>query len=70
MCSFSIAINTWEYLGCGLDLFKLNECVSFSEASLTVKFSSHGDKQEAVVLLWQECVLKVMTKFHFNSLVP
>ena len=32
-----------------------------SEASLTVKFSSHGEKKEPVVLLWEECVLKVMT---------
>ena len=42
-------------------------CVSFSEASLTVKFSSHGEKQEPVVLLWQEYVIKVRTTFQFNG---
>ena len=61
-----LTLTLWNILGCGLEL---NECVSFSEASLTVKFSSHGEKQEPVVLLWQECVLKVMTTFNFNLLV-
>ena len=39
----------------------------FSEASLTLKFSSHGEKQEPVVLLWQQYVIKVRTTFQFNG---
>ena len=68
LCEVSLlTLTLGNILGCGLDSFKLNECVSFSEASLTVKFSSHGEKQEPVVLLWQEYVIKVRTTFQFNG---
>ena len=39
-----------------------------SEVSLTVKFSSHGESQEPVGLLWRDYIITVMTTFHFNFL--